>query len=786
MNPIPPLLRVKIRNKIFDDIATDKAGEEEEKYIHALLQLIRDKKPEAMLASLREIEEGDEKSEAMYLLALHYMSTDNLKSFNRFKRELGDRSKLPYERSLYSILRARENRNESHYEIAIGFLTEAEKTLDNTEDLSKVEILAQLRFEEGLNYIRLKQYQEAIDSFEKGLTAIHKLQVPLIRGRILSAIGDLQETLENYTEAATYYQHALNELKLCEDTLPAIYVKIKITQLMEEFDNLSEVEALLNDILLESDEHTEIQAYCYSTLGRIYNTTERYDESLEAFNKSIELQKILDSPGEIAVIHNSKGNLYLSMEEFDKAIFEYQESLDYWEKVQDLSYIASIQVNIGKAYFENADLQNAISYFQKSIELQEKLDTKFSIVSSYNNLALMSLEFGNVMMADEFLEQSKSVALELKDDRLIAEVLTSKSVIALLKGDLGQLEQYLVQARDFGYSCNDINIMLDTSLNLGIFYFHTKQKKLAENIMWQALDYSKNANDTLSAFESLEYLRRINYSINKRKLKILKELNGLEGDLGYSGADWDILMDFILCEYILFGRDRALESLRAANEHYVKDLMEKESIFRKLTLQLRKEEPDEIFLGIISILVKNLEDELLLQNHSIRISQFILNLYHLYQDQLSDRLFQPLQKLMINAGKIGMTELEVSTKFVLNKMSGSMISDIDNLTEENWLDVLTNPITWMIEGEVIEEIFHSIPNISIMHYSLSMGTIAVNDVQYMLSSSKKIVELHISKLVKRGFLEEIDGKFHITDLGRRVFGKFSSTLEGKLITRIAS
>jgi len=119
-------------------------------------------------------------------------------------------------------------------------------------------------------------------------------------------------------------------------------------------------------------------------------------------------------------------------------------------------------------------------------------------------------------------------------------------------------------------------------------------------------------------------------------------------------------------------------------------------------------------------------------------------------------------------------------------MSGSMISDIDNLTEENWLDVLTNPITWMIEGEVIEEIFHSIPNISIMHYSLSMGTIAVNDVQYMLSSSKKIVELHISKLVKRGFLEEIDGKFHITDLGRRVFGKFSSTLEGKLITRIAS
>ncbi len=791
MNPISPVLRIKIRNKLFTESEKElKHGEfedDQKDYGHALISLLRDGNIGAIQNLVKILPDSDEKFESMYLIALHGIAKDDKKLFTRYRRDLSDISKLPYPRVLYSILQARRKRMENQYEIALSFLTEGEKLLSDTTDFSKLEVLAQLKFEEGLNHIHLKQYHDAMNAYEKGIDSIYQIDAPLIRGRLLSAIGDLQETLENFQEAATYYQHSINELIRCEDPLPATYVKIKVAQLMEDFDNYTEAEAILTDILNTIRDQPDIEAYAHSTIGRIFNATERYDESLEHYLKAIDIQKLKGNNAEVAVIENSIGNLFNSQEKYEDAIRYYLKSLEYWKETGDFSYLATIEVNIGKVYYEMANFEKAIEFFEKSVETQMNLDTKYSILSSYNNLASVCLEFGQLEQARKYLTLIHETSEEYKDDRLLAVAYTSFAVIALIDNDLGRLEQYLVQARDHGYSSGDINIMVDTSINLGICYFHMKESKLAENIMWQALDYGKDANDNFSVFECLEYLRRLNYKINKRRITILEEIEIIEKEMGYGMMDWELILDQIVAAYVIEGREEALERLKGAVDNYVPDLMGEDSLFRKLVLCIREESPDDIFRSIISTLLSGIEKELILQPQSIRISQFLLNLYNVYQEELSDDLFQPLQNLMIHAGELNMREVEICTKFILNKLSGSMISDIDGLTVNNWLDVLSNPMTWINTlDNPIDPVFISLPNISIMQFSLSSQKIDKNELSYMLMSSKRLIDFHLEQLKEADYLKTDGEDLILTEEGKRKFIYFSSTIQGKLLTRIAA
>ncbi|HTJ52988.1 MAG TPA: tetratricopeptide repeat protein, partial [Cyclobacteriaceae bacterium] len=130
---------------------------------------------------------------------------------------------------------------------------------------------------------------------------------------------------------------------------------------------------------------------CYSALGNIYSSLEKYDESKMYLQKSLQYGEQIKSPG-LSATYNFIGRNYGKMKKYDSAFYFIRKALDREisnpQKGYTISYIYN---NMAEVYLSMGNVMEAEKYYKMSLDLPEDKKSPFGTTYTLNGLAKVYL-----------------------------------------------------------------------------------------------------------------------------------------------------------------------------------------------------------------------------------------------------------------------------------------------------------------------------------------------------------------------------------------------------------
>jgi tetratricopeptide (TPR) repeat protein len=192
-----------------------------------------------------------------------------------------------------------------------------------TSNLADPDVLSQL-FDTGLGYYEAKEYDKALEAFNKTLTLDpHYARGLDARGTVYNALGDPEKALADYNKAIE------------TDPLypPPYYNRGRLYSLQKKYD------AAIADLQKSIELAPLFFGYrANGNIGLIYHQQGEYAKALEAFATAISFD---DSKADTYYL---RGESYTAMENYEAAISDYEAALsrfpNYNQAYQGLAYAA--------------------------------------------------------------------------------------------------------------------------------------------------------------------------------------------------------------------------------------------------------------------------------------------------------------------------------------------------------------------------------------------------------------------------------------------------------------
>ena len=163
-----------------------------------------------------------------------------------------------------------------------------------------------------------------------------------------------------------------------------------------------------------------------NNLGVYYVGKGLYNEALNYYLKSVELQNEINDPESIGLSYNNIGYAYMNLGEIPKAIKYYNLSLKTHEKINNLPGIAMALGNLAYQYQMLGDIAKAIELNHECLKIKEKVlrssksaskisDAKKGLATTFNNLGVIYKDQGEYALALEYYEKSLRLEEEIKN-----------------------------------------------------------------------------------------------------------------------------------------------------------------------------------------------------------------------------------------------------------------------------------------------------------------------------------------------------------------------------------
>ena len=309
----------------------------------------------------------------------------------------------------------------------------------------------------------------------------------------------------------------------------------------------------------------------YHNLGTIYLRKNKFDESAEYFNKSLELKKEIKDVSGGAASHNNLGVVYSTTGDFNKASQHYKFALDISEKIKDPIAMARGYKNLGTIYYRQGNLKTAQGYYDKSLEIEERMGDNPGISASYNNIGLIyskqrkwteainyfkySLEIkkkigdkqgiagcynnlgsvynyqNNWNEASKCYQESLSIKEKLGDLSGAANSLINLGTISINQGKTEQAFNYLEKAKKIGNETGNKRVLLGVYETLGLLYLTKKDTEEAIKYNANALNFAVELGTKMEegiTSRALSELYQLKENNTKAEEYLIKSINALK------------------------------------------------------------------------------------------------------------------------------------------------------------------------------------------------------------------------------------------------------------------
>ena len=130
---------------------------------------------------------------------------------------------------------------------------------------------------------------------------------------------------------------------------------------------------------------------CYSALGNIYSSLEKYDESKTYFKKSLQYGEQIKSLS-LAATYNFMGRNYCKIKKYDSAFYFVHKAQELEKNNPQKGYtISYIYNNLGEIYLVLNKLDEAEKYYKTALDLPEDKKNPYGTTYTLNGLAQVYL-----------------------------------------------------------------------------------------------------------------------------------------------------------------------------------------------------------------------------------------------------------------------------------------------------------------------------------------------------------------------------------------------------------
>jgi CHAT domain-containing protein/Tfp pilus assembly protein PilF len=278
-------------------------------------------------------------------------------------------------------------------------------------------------------------------------------------------------------------------------------------QLMQQLGNLSEAEILLTKALVLADKTRNLSniGKVFNAIANLYSVQGKTQDALEAYNLSLNIQRMTrDKVGEATTLSNM-GVLYLNIGRSNDALRSQRNALLIIRSQPDPGRRreATILHNLGMVYTSQSQLDKALQSYQESIVILRDLRDLRREGNTLGNIGHVYYLQGKFGEALNTLEKALPILIN-EDDRAGQGAILNN--IGLTYDRLGNLEQALVHYKKALLIANASGFRREegiTYMNIADIYTEQGNSSEALKAYKKSLFISREVNDRLSEGSTL-------------------------------------------------------------------------------------------------------------------------------------------------------------------------------------------------------------------------------------------------------------------------------------------
>jgi CHAT domain-containing protein/Tfp pilus assembly protein PilF len=153
---------------------------------------------------------------------------------------------------------------------------------------------------------------------------------------------------------------------------------------------------------------------CQSSIGLVYFAWEKFDKSLEYYEKALIIDKQIGKKSNIAIRFKNIGGVYYAWGKYEKALEYFKKALEIDEELGQKNKLPEDFNNIGGIYHSWRQYVNAIEFYQKALAIYQQIGNKSGIANVLSNIGSIYLAQKNYTQAEEYFTKSIAIKEELR------------------------------------------------------------------------------------------------------------------------------------------------------------------------------------------------------------------------------------------------------------------------------------------------------------------------------------------------------------------------------------
>ncbi|RSK47560.1 adenylate/guanylate cyclase domain-containing protein [Hymenobacter rigui] len=262
-------------------------------------------------------------------------------------------------------------------------------------------------------------------------------------------------------------------------------------------------------------------------LGEKYLNSQRYEQSLSLFQKSINRyaltnnhKKIGDCFNYIAVINYFQGDYY-------KTIFFFKKSIESYKKSKYKKGVASLLNNIGSVYNTSGDYLKALDYYRQAIVIFEEVGEKENLAVATRNIGLIYMEGNDYKNAMDHFRKSYAIHRKLNNRKNIGETLIPIGKVYAKEGRYDSAFENLTKALQIADEERDKQLQISALASLGDLFYGKSDYNRALPYYTRCLTYANEVGRLQYQSESQIAIGSIMHKLGRNKSSIVKCQDGL-------------------------------------------------------------------------------------------------------------------------------------------------------------------------------------------------------------------------------------------------------------------
>ncbi len=255
---------------------------------------------------------------------------------------------------------------------------------------------------------------EAIEHYSRALQlAQHLSGHESARWQAAIGLGDVEQLIGEYEEAAAFYQAMLEEWTgaTAEDRAWAM---LKLGQVWDKRGDLHEADNWLRQALKQLDDvrgaAPDLRGQVYSELGWLSLRRGDLTAAQQWLEQGLALVNRTQYYSVQSSVLNRLGAVYYNRGQWADAVRHVEQALILRERLGDVVGYARSLNNLGILKWASGDWDGAQSDYQRAVEMHESIGEAEGLVQAGTNLGLLYTDRGDWLRAEAMLQRSLAIA----------------------------------------------------------------------------------------------------------------------------------------------------------------------------------------------------------------------------------------------------------------------------------------------------------------------------------------------------------------------------------------